>query len=62
MKEECHAKFVAIFQIIYQWERLVYFSNYIAITLNLANKGKKIKWCSIMLTQMSIELTQWKEH
>jgi hypothetical protein len=41
---------------------LTYFSNCIAITLNLENKGKKINCCSIMLTQMSIELTWWIEH
>ncbi len=52
MKEEYHAKFVVSLQIIYQRERLTYFSNCIAITLNLANKGKKINWCSIMLTQI----------
>jgi hypothetical protein len=40
MKEECHARFVAILQIIYQQERLAYFSNRFAIALNLANKGK----------------------
>jgi hypothetical protein len=40
MKEEYHAKFATILQIIYQCERLAYFSNRIAITLNLANKGK----------------------
>ncbi len=42
MKEEYHAKFTTILQIIYQQERLVYFSNHIDITLNLANKGKNI--------------------
>jgi hypothetical protein len=40
MKEEYHTKFVTILQIIYQWERLAYFNNRFAITLNLANKGK----------------------
>jgi hypothetical protein len=54
MKEKCHAKFATILQIIYQRERLTYFSNHIAIALNLANMGKKINWCFIMLTQMSI--------
>jgi hypothetical protein len=43
-------------------KRLTYFSNCIAITLNLTNKGKKVNWCSIMLTQMSIELIWWIEH
>jgi hypothetical protein len=62
MKEEYHVMFTTILQIIYQRERLAYFNNHIAITLNLANKGKKINWCSIMLTQMSIELTWWIEH
>lgn len=49
MKEEFHARFA-------------YFNNRISIILNLANKGKKISWCSITLTQMSIELTWWTEH
>jgi hypothetical protein len=40
MNEEYHAKFAPIMQIIYQWERLVYFNNCIAITSNLVNKGK----------------------
>ncbi len=60
--KEYHAKFVAILQIIYQWERLAYFSNCIAITFNLVNKGKKINWCSIMLMQMSIKLARRTEH
>jgi len=38
MKEEYHARFVAILQIIYQWERLTYFGNPFAITLNLAKQ------------------------
>jgi hypothetical protein len=40
--EEYHVKFAAILQIIYQRERLAYFNNHIAISLNLVNKGKKI--------------------
>jgi hypothetical protein len=52
MKEEYHVRFVVIFQIIYQREKLTYFSNHIAIIFNLANKGKKINWCSIMLTRL----------
>jgi hypothetical protein len=62
MKEEYHARFATILQINYQQERLAYFNNHIAITLNSANKGKKINWCSIRLTQMSIELTWWIKH
>ncbi len=42
MKEEFHARFATILQIIYLHERLTYFNNRIAITFNLANKGKKI--------------------
>jgi hypothetical protein len=38
MKEEFHARFVAILQIIYQWKQLAYFSNKIAITFDLANR------------------------
>jgi hypothetical protein len=48
MKEEYHVQFVIILQIIYQEERLTYFNNQIAITLNLENWGKKIHRCSIM--------------
>jgi hypothetical protein len=55
MKEEYHARFAKIMQIIYQQEKLAYFNNHIAITFNLAKKGKKINWCFIMLTQMSIK-------
>ncbi len=62
MEEDYHAKFVIILQIIYQCERLTYFSNHIAITLNMVNKMKKSNWCSIMLTQMSIELISGIEH
>jgi hypothetical protein len=42
MKEKYHARFATILQIIYQHEKLTYFSNHIAITFNLAKKGKKI--------------------
>ncbi len=62
MKEDYHAKFAMILQIIYQQKKLAYFSNQITITFNLTNKGKKVSWCSIMLTQMSIELNRWIEH
>jgi hypothetical protein len=41
-EEEYHARFATILKIIYQWKRFTYFSNCIAIPLNLANKGKKI--------------------
>jgi hypothetical protein len=50
MKEEYHAKFATILQIVYQRKRLAYFSNCIAIIFNLANEGKKVNYCSIMLT------------
>jgi len=40
MKEEYHARFVTILQIIYKQERLAYFSNLFAIILNLEKKGK----------------------
>ncbi len=57
MKEEFHARFVAILQILYQRERLDYFSKRNAITFNLANMGQLVNWCSIMLTQLLVELT-----
>lgn len=37
---------------IYKWERLAYFSNQIAITFNLANKGKRVNFYSIVLTHV----------
>jgi hypothetical protein len=39
MKEECHARFATILQIIYQIENLTYVNNRITIILNLANKA-----------------------
>jgi hypothetical protein len=42
MKEEFHARFVVILQILYQKERLAYFSNQIAITFDLANRGQPV--------------------
>jgi hypothetical protein len=47
--------------ILYQRKRLAYFSNQIAITFDLANKGKLVNWCSIVLTQFLVELTHWIE-
>jgi hypothetical protein len=41
MKEEYHTRFATIMKIVYQQKRLTYFSTYIGITFNLANKGKK---------------------
>jgi hypothetical protein len=40
MKEEFHAKFATILYIIYQWKKLVYFNNKIAISFNLENQSK----------------------
>jgi hypothetical protein len=42
MKEEFHARFAAILQILYQREKLAYFNNQIAITFDLANRGEPI--------------------
>jgi hypothetical protein len=62
IKEEYHDKFAIILKIIFQREKFAHFNNHITITFDLAKKGKKINKCSIMLTQMSIELTQWTKH
>ncbi len=62
MKEEFHARFATILQIIYQRKRLVYFNNQIVITIDLANRGQLVNWCSIMLTQLLVELIGWTEH
>jgi hypothetical protein len=40
LKEEFHARFAAILQILYYKEWLVYFSNQIAIIFYLANMGQ----------------------
>jgi hypothetical protein len=61
MKKEFHAKFAPILQIIYQQERLAYFSNRIAITFDLANKGQPMNWCFIVLTKFLVEFTCWKQ-
>jgi hypothetical protein len=61
MKEEFHARFVVILQILYQRERLIYFNNQIAITFDLANKGRLSNWYSIVLTQLLVELIRWNE-
>jgi hypothetical protein len=42
MKEEFHARFAIILQILYQREKLAYFSNWIAITFDLTNKGQHV--------------------
>ncbi len=49
VKEEFHVRFIAILQIIYQQKRLAYFSNMIAITFDLANKGQIMNECFIVL-------------
>jgi hypothetical protein len=54
--EEFPTRFVAILQIIYQQKMLAYFSNMIIITFDLANRGQPINWCSIVLTQLLVEL------
>jgi hypothetical protein len=54
-----HARFIAILQIIYQWERLAYFSNRIAITSDLANRWQHVNWCYIVLTQLLVDLIHW---
>jgi hypothetical protein len=56
MKEEFQAKFVVILQIVYQRDWLAYSSNRITITFDLANMGQPINWCSIVLTQLLVEL------
>jgi hypothetical protein len=50
MKEEFHARFATILQILYQKKMLTYFNNQIVITFDLANKGQPVNWCSIVLT------------
>jgi hypothetical protein len=42
MKEEFHARFATILQILYKMERLTYFNNQIAITFDLANRGQPV--------------------
>jgi len=42
MKEEFHARLVTVLQIIYQRERLTYFSNQIVITFDIFNKGQLV--------------------
>jgi hypothetical protein len=62
MKEEFHARFATILQILYQKKMLTYFNNQIVITFDLINRGQLVKWSSIMLTQLLVELIRWIEH
>ncbi len=62
MKEEFHARFATILQILYQKKMLTYFNNQIVITFDLINRGQLVNWCSIMLTQLLVELIRWIEH
>jgi hypothetical protein len=50
MKKEFHARFATLLQIIYQQMWLAYFSNQIATTFDLANKGQPINQRFIVLT------------
>ncbi len=59
MKEEFHVRFATMLQILYQNEQLAYFSNMIAKTFDLVNRGQPINWYFVMLTQLLIELTCW---
>jgi hypothetical protein len=61
MKEEFHVRFTAILQILYQRKRLTFFNDQITIIFELANRGKLVNWCSIMLTQLLVELIRWIE-
>jgi hypothetical protein len=62
MKEEFHVRFITNLWTFYQREKLAYFNNQIVITFDLANRGQPINWCSIMLTQLLVELICWIEH
>jgi len=57
MKEEFHARFAAILQIIYQRKKLAHFNNMIAITFDLGSKRQLVNWYSIVLTQLLVEFT-----
>ncbi len=48
MKEEFHARFAAILQILFQRKKLVYFNNRISITFDLINRGQIVNWYSIV--------------
>ncbi len=47
---------------IYQTEKVTYFSNKNAITLMTAEKGKKVVWAQIMYNSLCSELDWWYKY
>ncbi len=52
----------AIIFMIYQTEKVTYFSNKNAITLMTAEKGKKVVWAQIMYNSLCSELDWWYKY
>jgi hypothetical protein len=55
-------KYLAIISIIYQKEKVQYFSNKNAITLMMAEKGQKVDWAQIIFISMCSELDRWYKY
>jgi len=47
---------------IYQREKVMYFSNKNAITLMKAKKGQKVDWAHIIYDSLCNELDQWYKY
>ncbi len=61
MKSEYSNRIVAILPIIYQKDKVQYFSNKFAIMISRANHGKSINWAIIMFSQLVKEMVKWEK-
>ncbi len=55
-------RYLAIISVIYQREKVQYFSNKHAITLVRAKKGQKVDWAQIIFNNLFNELDRWYKY
>ncbi len=55
-------RYPIIIFMIYQKEKVTYFSNKNAITLMRIEKGKKVDWAQIIYNNLCSELDRWYKH
>ncbi len=55
-------RYFAIIIMIYQREKVTYFSNKNAITLMKVKKGKKVDWAQIIYNSLCSELDRWYKY
>ncbi len=61
MKSEYANRIVAILPIIYQKDKVQYFSNKSAMMISRADHGESINWAIIMFSQLVKELIRWEK-